>query len=119
MRKLRATYSGKEHLVGNLVAKKGMRLFNEGGRLRQFSNRDSGMKNHSSKAYSYEWKKYSEKSEGHKQKLKEMEPDIVEKINMHVRLQKEREKEQIKMRLEEEKNMRMKMIIGKVIAIQI
>ena len=32
-----------------------------------------------------------------------MEPDIVEKINMHVRLQKEREKEQIKRRLEEEK----------------
>ena len=53
MRKFKGTYAGNDNLVGNLAAKMRMRLLNEEGRFIQFSNRDSGMKNHFSKEHSY------------------------------------------------------------------
>ena len=91
MRTVRKEQSGKAHLLRNLEAKKGMRLLKEEGRLRKFVSRAPKLKKGQSSETLFEYRKYFEKSEGHKQKLKKMEPDIVEKINEKIRLEKEDE----------------------------
>ena len=91
-RKVRASYSGKQHLKSNLIAKKGMRLFHEEGRLNDFSSRESAWKKIDQKNEIKEWKRYMEKSEAHRETLNENEPDIVEKINAHIRQEKENQK---------------------------
>ena len=90
MRKLRERQSGKEHLIKNLEAKKGKRLLNTEGRLRPFSCR---MKKNHGKEDLLDWEKFREKSAKHEQKLMKMQPDIVEKINQEIRLQKEKKKQ--------------------------
>ena len=89
MRKLRERQSGKEHLTNNLEAKKGMRLFNAEGRLRQFSRR---MKKNHKKEELLDWKMFWEKSAKHEQKLTKTQPDIVEKINQEIRIQNEKKR---------------------------
>ena len=44
IREVRKKQSGKEHLMRNLKAKKGMQLVNKEGTLRQFSRRERVMK---------------------------------------------------------------------------
>ena len=56
IRNLRKGLSGKEHLEGNLNAKKGMQLLNSVGRLRKFESRDAGMKNSRKRDELFEWK---------------------------------------------------------------
>ena len=46
-----------------------------------------------------EWKKYTEKSDKHKDTLHRKEPDIVEKINEHIRKEKEEQKVEMKVAL--------------------
>ena len=89
LRGLRANFSGKQHLIANLKAKKGMQLLNNEGRLRTFSGRDSGISKAQRKNEFLEWKNYLGKSEGHQQRLAELKPDLVERINEHFRLEKE------------------------------
>ena len=101
-RKLRALYSGKQHLEANLAAKKGMRLFNEEGRLNKFSRRESVGKNIDKEDGLREWKKYMEKSNKSKDTLNRKEPDIVEKINEHIRKEKEEQKVEMEKKREEE-----------------
>ena len=86
MRSVRERQSGKEHLTKNLDSKKGMRLFNNEGRLRPFSQR---MKKNHRKEELLDWKKYRETSAKHEQKFMKMQPDIIETINQEIRLQKE------------------------------
>ena len=71
-------------MKSNLLAKKGMRLFHEEGRLNDFSSRESAWKKIDQKNEIKEWKRYMEKSEAHRETLNENEPDIVEKINAHI-----------------------------------
>jgi hypothetical protein len=92
MREVREKYTGKEHLVKNLEAKKGMQLLNQEGRLRKFTRRESEKKS----GNLLEWKNYWKKGEGHRIKLEERKPDIVERINEQIRLENERERNQQK-----------------------
>ena len=101
-RKLRALYSGKQHLKANLAAKKGMRLFAEEGRLKKFSIRESVGKNIDKEDGLREWKKYMEKSDKHRDTLNEKEPDIVQKINEHLRKKKEKQREEMEKKREED-----------------
>ena len=103
-RKVRGSYSGKQHLESNLAAKKGMRLFTEEGRLRNFSNRESKWKKYDKKDDLKEWRRYMEKSDAHRETLEERQPDIVEKINKHITQEKEIQKLEIekKNKIEEE-----------------
>ena len=50
--------SGKEHLEGNLTARKGMRLLNSDGRLRKFASREAGTKGARKRDELVEWKRY-------------------------------------------------------------
>ena len=44
LRELRGRYSGKQHLIANLKARKGMQLLKKEDRLRTFSKREARMK---------------------------------------------------------------------------
>ena len=86
--------SGKDHLQANLKAKKGMQLVNEEGTLRKFSRRERVLNKCKTKDEMFEWKQYCIKSEEHRKKLESSQPDIVERINEHVRLEKEKERQE-------------------------
>ena len=90
MRKARKEQTGKEHLTKNLEAKKGMRLFSNEGRLRDFSKR---LKKTHKKEDFLDWQDYWESGEKERQKLTKLQPDIVDKINEKVRLEKERKRQ--------------------------
>ena len=80
--------SGKEHLLGNLESKKGMRLLRKYGPLKDFSHRSTtsrGMKDGDLS----EWKKFVDKSQHHSEKLMQNKPDLVARLNENNRLEKE------------------------------
>ena len=79
--------SGKEHLLQNLKAKKGMQLLKDEGRLKEFSHRSRGKFEEIR-----DWEMYSRKGERQREILKEEKPDIVDIINERVRLEKENER---------------------------
>ena len=95
IRNLRKGLSGKEHLEGNLNAKKGMQLLNSVGRLRKFESRDAGMKSSRKRDELFEWKKFMQTSEKHREILSEKQPDIVSRINENARQAKEKEQQEI------------------------
>ena len=101
-REVRASYSGKQHLQSNLAAKNGMRLFTEEGRLKSFASRESAWKKIDKKDDLKEWKRFLRKSDTHREILEKKQPDIVEKINEHVRKEKENEKMERNKNIEEE-----------------
>ena len=88
--KQRNIQTGKEHLLGNLEAKKGMRVLRQYGRLTTFSHRDSISRGKEDDDLS-EWKKYFDKSQYHSEKLMQNQPDIVTRLNAKSRLEKEKE----------------------------
>ena len=90
MRKVRKEQTGKEHLTKNLEAKKGMRLLNSEGRLRKFSER---LKKTHKKEDFLDWQEYWKNGEKQKQKLINLQPDIVDRINEEVRVQKEKKRQ--------------------------
>jgi hypothetical protein len=94
-RNLRNSLSGKEHLEGNLTAKKGMRLLNSVGRLRKFASREAGSKSARKRDEMVEWKRYIQTSEKHREILSEKQPDIVSRINENARQAKEKEQQEI------------------------
>ena len=65
LREARQKQSGKEHLMRNLKAKKGMQLLNREGTLRQFSRRERLMTKFHTKDDLIEWKNYSQRSDNH------------------------------------------------------
>ena len=80
MREYRKELSGKQHLLANLKAKKGMRELKSDGPLKDFHRRESN--GASVKGYElFEWKLYQQKSSRHAEKLQKMRPDIVTKLN--------------------------------------
>ena len=94
-REQRKQRSGKEHLLENLKAKKGMRMLREEGNLLSFARRSR--KNVDEYT---DWKLFLQKGKQHFEKLQKSQPDIVEKINQTVREEKERDRK----RKEEAKN---------------
>ena len=92
IREKREKQSGKEHLIRNLQAKRGMQLINQEGTLRKFTRRERVRKKLETKDNTIEWKNYLQKGENHKRKLENINPDIVERINEQMRLDKEKER---------------------------
>ena len=89
MRNHRKNQTGKEHLEGNLKAKKGMSLLNSEGSIMEFSRRETG---HRKADEELEWKTFMGKSQKHAEQLGKKKPDIVEKINESNRIEQEKER---------------------------
>ena len=79
IREVRENESGKEHLMRNLQAKKGMQLINQEGTLRKFSRRERLVKKFETKENLLEWKNYWQRGDSHRRKLENSNPDIVER----------------------------------------
>ena len=87
MRDSRAQLSGKEHLLWNLAAKKGMRKLKEEGRLHDFQKRST----HNITEMS-DCKNFMQKGKSYSDFLSKAKPDIVERLNFEIREEKERER---------------------------
>ena len=94
MREVRNMASGKEHLLRNLKAKKGMQLVNQEGTLREFSRRERLMTTFEKNDDLLEWKNYWSRSDDHRRNLEKNKPDLVERINDQIRLDKEKERQE-------------------------
>ena len=91
MRTQRRNQTGKEHLEGNLKAKKDMRLLNSEGPMMEFSRRETGNK---MPYEEWEWKTFMHKSQNHAEQLGRKQPDIVANTNESNR--KEQEKDRLR-----------------------
>ena len=94
MREQRKLRTGKEHLIDNLEAKKGMRLLTNEGGLRLFSRRNGGKIEKMR-----DWELYYGSCKNNADKLKAKNPDIIQILNEKFRKEKERDrirKEKIK-----------------------
>ena len=87
-RSLRKQRTGKEKLQQNLKAKKGMSLLRDKGRLISYKERVNPKGNEID-----DWISYKKKGKKYLEKLDEMKPDIVAKINEQVRKEDESRKE--------------------------
>ena len=85
--------SGKEHLIGNLNAKKGMRLLKSEGSLKEFSRRQKSLKVGKNLDEMFDWEKYCTKSKQHSQNLQSKQPDIMKRINEIHWSKKERQRQ--------------------------
>ena len=85
----RNALSGKNHLLANLKAKKGMQLLSEEGRLKKFERRRRGLKRGLESDDLFEWKSFIKKSKFHRDRLTRSEPDIVRRLNEIERQEKE------------------------------
>lgn len=84
MRKMRYEQNGKEHLIQNQAAKKGMRTLREKGRLMSLTPRLHVPHRERNKNFDTDlndWRLYKKKSKKHDEQLKEKRPDIVCKLN--------------------------------------
>ena len=79
--------TGKEHLLENLKAKKGMRILEDEGRLEAFAKR-SGRK----AAEIDDWEFYFKGNKKNSNFLENKKPDIVQVLNEKVRKEKEKER---------------------------
>ena len=104
MRKVRKEQSGKKHVSGNLKPKQGMKLLNEEGRLNEFASRYERRKKPYKTDDLHELRNYWEKSDEHQQKLNKLQPDIVERINEQIRIEKEEKRNSNKELTKEEVN---------------
>ena len=93
-REARALRSGKEHLIQNLKAKKEMTKFREKGRVFDFQKRSRHNETEMS-----DFKNFERKGKTYSEFLDTAQPDIVERLNEEIRVEKERERK----RKEEEK----------------
>ena len=66
-----------------------MTLLNEEGRLNEFASRYERRKKPYKTDDLHELRNYWEKSDAHQQKLNKLQPDIVERINEQIRIEKE------------------------------
>ena len=79
-RESRAQRSGKEHLLENLRAKKGMKLLKEKGRLRDFERRAT--KNNTEMS---DWKDFMKKGKTFSDLISKAKPEFVERLNQEIR----------------------------------
>ena len=86
MRKRRDNQSGKDHLVGNLKAKKGMKLAKEAGWLREFAKRYRGGRNESR-----EWELFKKKGPANSNILEKNKPEVAMQLNEKDRMEREKE----------------------------
>ena len=86
-REARALQSGKEHLIQNLKAKKGMKKFKEKGRVVDFQKRSANNETEMS-----DFKNFKRKGNTYSEFLDAAKPDIVERLNEEIREEKERER---------------------------
>ena len=84
-REKRKNRSGKEHLLENLRAKKGMRLFKDDGNIQAFKRRG---KINVDKMLNWQL----QNSDKHKEKLENVHTDIVERLNQKRREEKEKDR---------------------------
>ena len=106
MREMRKNQNGNDHLISNLKAKKGMKVFREEGSLVEFRRRNSTPANKQLKLDKElsEWNFYSKKNTTQAELLERKKPDIVIQLNKAWRLKKEKD-DDIKKKIEEaEKN---------------
>ena len=94
MRESRAQRSGKDHLLENLRAKKGMKLLKEKGRLRDFESRATD-----NDTEMLDWKDFMKKGKAFSDLITKAKPDLVERLNQEIREEKEKDRK----RKEEEK----------------
>merc|ERR1712105_482463 len=94
--------SGKSHLISNLKAKKGMKVFREEGSLVEYNRRDSTPINKQLKLDKElsEWNCYSKKNKMQAEILARKKPDIVSQLNEAWRKKKE-EDDEIKKKIEQ------------------
>ena len=86
-REARKQMSGKEHLIQNLHAKKGMNIFKEEGRIRNFERRSYKNRDELS-----DWKEFVQKGRTYTKIVQHCNPDIVDRLNQKHREEKESEK---------------------------
>ena len=87
-RSLRQQRTGKQKLEQNLKAKRGMRLFREEGRLKDYEQRTKSNRNEEQ-----DWTSFIRKGKNYSEKLDECKPDVVAKINEEFRKQEDRMRE--------------------------
>ena len=87
MREKRKARSGKEHLMQNLQAKKGMQMLETEGRKVKFSRRSGGKQSETR-----DWENYSKRNKEFKHELEIRKPDIVTILNEKAREEKEKER---------------------------
>ena len=103
MRKLRSKQNGKEHLLKNLSAKKGMKLLRKEGRLMSFNERTSIRKDTRLEKNLNDWDWYRRGSRTQADILETKKPDIVSQLNEKWRTLQEEEDTKYKKMLEDEK----------------
>ena len=86
-REARAKRTGKERLLDNLKAKKGMKLLKERGRLRDFKTRVTKNKTEMS-----DWKDFIKKGKTFSDLITKAKPDLVERLNQEIREEKEKDR---------------------------
>ena len=87
MREKRKTRSGKEHLMQNLLAKKGMQMLETEGRIVKFSRRSGGKPSETR-----DWENFLKRNKEFKHELETRKPDIVTILNEKAREEKEKER---------------------------
>ena len=97
-RESRARRSGKEHLLENLRAKKGMNLLKEKGRMRDFERRATMNNTEMS-----DWKNFMMKGKTNSDLLTKAKPDLVERLNQQIREEKEKDRKRKEDEEKEEK----------------
>lgn len=98
--------NGKEKLMENLKSKKGMRLFREEGRLKQFKERESS----NATDQTMDWKKFMNKGKHHAEMAAKLKPDLIKKINEMFREEKEQLRRQKQKEQEEERRRKAKVL---------
>ena len=78
-RESRAKRSGKQHLIENMKAKKGMNLLKEKGRIRDFERR--AIKNSTEMS---DWKTFMKKGKSYSDLISKRKPDIVARLNQEI-----------------------------------
>ena len=87
MREKRKLRSGKDHLLDNLKAKRGMQLLKKEGNLRMFTRRNGGKT-----LETRDWELYHRACKNNADYLASRKPDVVEIINEKIRNEKEKER---------------------------
>lgn len=87
MRKRRQLRDGKQHLLDNLKAKRGMKVLKDEGNLKEFERRNGGKRDEIR-----DWDMYYRACKSNADKLEANKPDIVQELNEKIRKEKEKER---------------------------
>ena len=81
-----------------------MQIVNQEGTLRVFSRRDRLLTKFQGNYELFEWKNYWSRSDNHRTNLEKNKPDLLERINDQIRLDKERKRQEKSERKKREKD---------------